>query len=334
MANAKVVVNETNRYQEREEKRRSWRRMYRWLKILLGLVLALSLTLGAFFITGKFLTSRLETETDPRALAPWGPGTSFLSTSSGDTHILDVGEGEVILLIHGSTGSIADWQESVVDRLAESYRVVAFDSYGFGLSERNDSFEYGHALWMQQAIDVLDALGIERAVVVGHSAGAMAAVALAADHPERFRGVVITGHALSLDPLQMVPVLPGIGEVWAARQTVIGDTFSDSYREQAEAVHQIRGTRAAYLAFVRSQYPPSLYSLRFATATYEDIPVPVLQMHGALDKSQAIDGARKLSSRLADTRFVVIEGSDHHVHMEAPDQWVEAVTTFVEGLPQ
>ena len=70
-------------------------------------------------------------------------------------------------------GSIADWQESVADRLAESYRVVAFDSYGFGLSERNDSFEYGHPLWTQQAIDVLDALEIERAVVLGHSAGAM-----------------------------------------------------------------------------------------------------------------------------------------------------------------
>ena len=70
----------------------------------------------------------------------------------------------IIVLIHGSTGSIADWEESVVDQLAESYRVVGFDSYGFGLSERNDSFDYGYELWMQQAIEVLDALEIERAV--------------------------------------------------------------------------------------------------------------------------------------------------------------------------
>ena len=53
---------------------------------------------------------------------------------------------EVITLIHGSSGSIADWQESVAYRLAESYRVVAFDSYGFGLSERNNAFEYGFDL--------------------------------------------------------------------------------------------------------------------------------------------------------------------------------------------
>jgi 2-hydroxymuconate-semialdehyde hydrolase len=308
------------------------RRVYRWLKILGLLVLALFLTLGALYITGKFLTSRLETESDPHALAPWGPGTSFLPTKSGEVHLLDIGEGDAILLIHGSTGSIADWQESVAERLAESYRVVAFDSYGFGLSERNDSFEYGYDLWTRQAIDVLDALEIERAVVLGHSAGALTAVTLASNHPERIRGVILSGHGLTVDPAQMVPLLPGIGELWAARRTVIGDTFSDSYQQQAEAVHRIRGTRAAYLAFLRSQYSIAFARSYMLSSIYEDIEVPVLQMHGALDQSQDIDSARELSSRLADTRFVTIEGSDHHVHIEAPNQWVEAVTKFVASL--
>ena len=303
------------------------------MKILGSLALAVAIILGALFITGKILTRRIETETDTHAPASWGSGTSFLSTRSGEVHILDIGEGDVILLIHGSTGSIADWQEGVAYPLAESHRVVAFDSYGFGLSERNNSFKYGHALWTQQAIDVLDALEIDSAVVVGHSAGAMTAVLLAADHAERIRGVVLTGHGFAADPAQMLPFLPGIGELWAAQSTVIGDTFSDSYQQQAEAVHRIRGTRAAYLAFLRSQYSiPFLRSYMFSSI-YEDIEVPVLQMHGALDQSQDIDSARELSSSLADTRFVAIEGSDHFVHIEAPDQWVEALTTFVANLP-
>ena len=305
--------------------------MKRWIKIPLTLSLALCIIFGSLFVTGKLITSRLETVDDPRALGSWGPGTSFLTTRSSEVHILDVGEGEVILLIHGSTGSIADWQEKIVERLAGSYRVVAFDSYGFGLSERNDSFEYGHALWTQQAIDVLDALRIEKAVVVGHSAGAMTAVLLAADHPKRFRGVVLTGHGFSADPAQMLPFLPGVGELWAAQRSVIGDTFSDSYREQAEAVHQIRGTRAAYLAFMRSQYV-SETSFRLLGDGYEEIAVPVLQMHGTLDRSQTIESARELSSRLADTRFVAFEGSGHFIHIEAPDHWADEVSTFVESL--
>ncbi len=305
--------------------------MKRWMKILLVLPLALCIIFGSLFVAGKLVTTRLETVDDPRALGSWGPGTSFLTTRSGEVHILDVGEGEVILLIHGSTGSIADWQEEIVERLAGSYRVVVFDSYGFGLSERNDSFDYGHALWTQQAMDVLDALEIEQAVVVGHSAGAMTAVLLAADHPERFRGVVLTGHGFSVDPAHMLPLLPGVGELWAAQRSVIGDTFSDGYREQAEAVHQIRGTRAAYLAFMRSQYV-SETSFRFLEGGYEEIAVPVLQMHGTLDKSQTIESARELSSRMADTRFVAFEGSDHFIHIEAPDQWAAEVSTFVENL--
>jgi 2-hydroxymuconate-semialdehyde hydrolase len=305
--------------------------MKRLIKILLILSLTLCITFGTLFVAGRLITSRLETVDDPRALGSWGAGTSFLTTRSGEVHILDVGQGEVILLIHGSTGSIADWQEEIVERLAGSYRVVAFDSFGFGLSERNDSFEYGHALWTREAMDVLDALEVERAVVVGHSAGAMTAVLLAADHPERFRGVVLTGHGFAVDPAQMLPFLPGVGELWAAQRSVIGDNFSDSHQEQAEEVHQIRGTRAAYLAFMRSQYV-SESSFRLLDGGYEEIAVPVLQMHGTLDESQTIESARELSSRLADTRFVAFEGSDHFIHIEAPDQWADEVRAFVESL--
>lgn len=309
-------------------------RLYRWLMNLGLLALAVFLFIGALYITGKLLIRRLEPETNPRALESWGTGTSFLSTSSGKVHILDTGQGDTILLIHGSTGSIADWQESIVDQLAESHRVVAFDSYGFGLSERNNSFDYGYDLWTQQAKEVLDALEIERAVVVGHSAGALTAVNLAAKHPEKIRGVILTGHGLTVDPAQMIPILPGIGELWTAQRTIIGETFSDSYREQAEAVHRIRGTRAAYLSFLRSQYSIAFLRNFMFSSVYEDIGVPVLQMHGALDQSQEIDSARDLSSRLSDTRFVAIEGSDHFIHIDEPDQWVDEVTKFMASLPE
>ena len=299
------------------------------MKILGLLTLALCFTLGSLFVTGRLLTRRLETE--PRALAPWGPETSFLSTRSGRVHILDVGEGDVVLLVHGSGRSVADWQEGVADRLATSHRVVAFDSYGFGLSDRNHPFEYGNALWARQAIDVLDALEIRRAVVLGHSAGGVVAAFLAADHPERFRGAVFVGHGLAMDPVQLVPLLPGIGELSLARRIVIGDTFSDRHRRRVEAAYRIRGTRAAYLTFVRRQY--SIDSLRLLRGTYEDIEIPVLQMHGTLDESIPIDAARNLTSRLANARFVAIDGSSHNVQIDAPDRLAEEVAAFVATLP-
>lgn len=307
-----------------------WKKAGRWGKRV-GLVLGgVILTLAVLFAVGRVLIGRIEPETDPHVFAPWGEDTSFVQTSAGETHVLDVGEGEAILLIHGSTGSIADWQEKVVDPLAESFRVVAFDSYGFGLSERSDSFGYGYPLWIQQAIDVLDALGIDRAVVVGHSAGGFATAILAAQHPDRFRGAVLTGHGLSFDWFQLVPVVPGIGDIWAASQPIIGDSFSEDYLERAEEVHSIDGTRRAYLTFVRNQY--SFATLDYFNV-YEEIEMPVLQMHGEDDASIPIEAARDLSSRIADTRFVGIEGSDHFIHIDAPERWLEEVTKFVDSLP-
>ncbi len=81
---------------------------------------------------------------------------------------------------------------------------------------------------------------------------------------------------------------------------------------------------------MRSQYKAANFRLLDA---YEHIKQPVLQMHGTLDQSIPIDSVRDISTRLANTRFVAIEGSDHHVHIDAPDQWLEQVSTFVDSLP-
>ncbi len=298
------------------------------MKLFGYLALAIGLLFGSLFVTGRFLASRLETE--PRALAPTSAQTSFLSTRSGRVHVLDIGAGDVVLLIHGSGRSVADWQEGFAERLAEHHRVVAFDSYGFGSSDRNHPFAYGNALWARQAIDVLDALGVGRVVVLGHSAGGVVAAFLAADHPGRIRGAVFVGHGMAMDPMQIVPFLPGLGELWVGRMTVFGDTFSDRHRAALEAAYRIRGTRAALLTFIRRQY--TLDGLRMLRGTYEEIEVPVLQVHGTLDESIPIEAARRLTARLADARLVAVEGASHDVHMIAPDRLAEEVVAFVATL--
>lgn len=298
------------------------------MRIVALVGVATLLVLASLWIVGRLRTHRLETE--PAPVEPWGPDTAFLSTRSGRVHVLDAGSGDVVLLVHGSGRSVADWQEGLAERLAVRHRVVAFDSYGFGLSDRSHPFRYGNALWARQAIDVLDALGIERAVVVGHSAGGVVAACLAADHPERFRGAVFVGHGIAMDPMQIVPLIPGLGELSLSRTAVFGDTFSESHRRKAESSYRIRGTRAALLTFIRRQY--SVDGLRLLRGTYEDIAIPVLQVHGTRDESIPIDAARALGERLRDTRFVAVEGSSHDVHVDAPRQLADEITAFTAGL--
>lgn len=85
--------------------------------------------------------------------------------------------------------------------LARHFRVITFDPPGNGRSERpTDVRAYDGRRLTEYALGVLDAIGVEGAVVVGLSAGAAQALELAGDHPERVLGAVFIGPALPLGP--------------------------------------------------------------------------------------------------------------------------------------
>jgi pimeloyl-ACP methyl ester carboxylesterase len=282
------------------------------MKVLLLVTLLGVVVLFLMSAVGTFMNRKLETVA--RAEAPSDSDTRFVETRSGRVHVLDRGEGdEVVLLLHGTGRSVADWQEGFAERLAETYRVVGMDYYGHGLSDRAHRFRYGISLWARQAVDVLDALGIERVTVVGHSAGGCVAAILTADHPERVERAVFIGHGIAMDPIQIVPLMPGFGELRMARTAIFSDVFSPGHERRLRAAYSIRGTRAALLTFLRRQY--TIDGLRLVTGTYEDIRRP------------------KLSSRLDEARFAAIEGVGHDVHVEAPARLAETIERFVRDSP-
>lgn len=300
------------------------------MKILLLVTSCVALALFLVAEAGSFMNRGFETVV--RAEVPSDPDTRFVSTRSGRVHVLEVGEGDdVILLLHGTGRSVADWQEGLAERLAQNNRVLGFDYYGHGLSDRAHSRRYGIALWAQQAVDVLDALKIERVTVVGHSVGGCVAAIFTADHPERVDRAVFIGHGIAMDPIQTVPLIPGFGEIRMARTAIFSDVFSPEHERRLMAAYAIRGTRAALLTFLRRQY--TIDGLRLVTGTYEEIRRPVLQVHGTEDASIPIAAARKLSSRIDAVNFLAVAGVGHDVHIEAPVRLAEAIENFVRGTP-
>ncbi|HZX32055.1 MAG TPA: alpha/beta fold hydrolase [Rhodocyclaceae bacterium] len=111
------------------------------------------------------------------------------------TNVHDQGEGAPVLLIHGSGPGVSAWANwrLVLPELAQDRRVIAPDMVGFGFTERPEGFAYGLDAWVNHAVGVLDALGVERADLVGNSFGGAIALALAIRHPERVRRLVLMG---------------------------------------------------------------------------------------------------------------------------------------------
>lgn len=102
--------------------------------------------------------------------------------------------GGTVLLIHGSGPGVSAWANwrLTIPYLAERVRVVAPDMVGFGYTDRSVA-SYDIDTWTRHAIGVLDALGIERAHVVGNSFGGSLALSLAIYHPERVRRLGLMG---------------------------------------------------------------------------------------------------------------------------------------------
>ena len=99
------------------------------------------------------------------------------------------GNGPAIVAIHGLTANLTCWAP-LAESLTPQYRLIAYDLRGRGESDKPSS-GYSLALHREDLAGLLDALGLQRAVIAGHSLGANVAVAFADSHPERVEKLIL-----------------------------------------------------------------------------------------------------------------------------------------------
>jgi len=228
------------------------------------------------------------------------------------------------VLVHGLGGTAAHFAP-VIEELSLHHRVIAIDLYGMGFSERSADFRYGWDLWADQIADVLDALDIERAHVLGHSLGGTVAITFADRHPERTGRVILAGSAYSMPGYVFAMLTPGIGEWYLARKDFIGTSYDDEHRSELEAAYRVRGTRKALLRYTRRM----ALDVREFSQAVDRVAVPVLQIHGSQDREVSIRAARRFRDRLHDTRLVIVNGAGHYLMRDAPHEFVEAIEAFL-----
>lgn len=126
---------------------------------------------------------------------------NFIEIGGLRVRYLEEGSGPAVLLLHGaSLGSSADvWMANLADLAGYGLRVIAPDLPGFGLSDGSPDHSVGFRTRFVPLF--LDALGIDRAHIVGHSQAGQIAVQVALTHPARVGKVVVIGTASVLPPL-------------------------------------------------------------------------------------------------------------------------------------
>ena len=247
------------------------------------------------------------------------------------------------VLLHGFGSSTYTWHE-VLDTFGALGRTVAFDRPAFGLTERPlpetwRSNPYTPEAQVKLTLELLDALGIDKAILVGNSAGATVAAEVALAQPERVAGLVIVDGAIydegsrsRLSRLMMrAPQINRVGPL-VARQlggeqgteflrsswsdpAKLPETSLEAYRKPLQADHWDR----ALWEYTKASRPPGL------EGRLDRLTLPVLVVTGADDKLIAPALSERLASELPDADLATLPGCGHVPQEECPGPFMEAV---------
>ncbi|MFM7625121.1 MAG: alpha/beta fold hydrolase [Gammaproteobacteria bacterium] len=168
--------------------------------LLVGLLTALLIAV-ALLLIALAAFSRAAARRAEQTVPPVG---RFVEVPGARLHLVEAGESRdgrtPIVMLHGLAAQLHNFRYALVDDLARDTRVVAFDRPGSGYSTR----EPGRATTLEQQADAitaaLDALGIERALFVGHSLGGALSLAIAQRHPHKVTALALLAPLTALPP--------------------------------------------------------------------------------------------------------------------------------------
>jgi 2-succinyl-6-hydroxy-2,4-cyclohexadiene-1-carboxylate synthase len=252
---------------------------------------------------------------------------------------------DVVLLVHGFTGAKEDFSDHL-DPLADlGWRVLAPDLRGHGeTSGPPGTDRYTFDLLRADVEAFIDALGLERLVLLGHSMGGVVAQHLARADAGRLRGLVLmdTTHGPSgMDP-ELVEA--GIALVRDEGIDALADLLALAPGANSTEAHQrLIRERDGFAEFgdrkLRSvsgdMFQAMARQLLDRTSELDSlgtVSLPTLVMVGALDEP-FVQPSRDLAATIETARLVEIPGAGHNPQFEAPELWLEAMTSFLEVLP-
>ena len=254
------------------------------------------------------------------------------------TNLHEQGAGFPVLLIHGSGPGVTAWANwrGIIPQLAESRRVIAPDMLGFGYSERPADAQYSQQRWVEHAVGVLDALGIQQADIVGNSFGGGLALALAIRHPERVRRLVLMGSVgVSF------PITAGLEAAWGytpslANMRQLLDLFAyDRYLvndELAELRYRasIRpGFQESFAAMFPAPRQRGVDDLASAEADIRALPHETLVIHGREDRIIPLDASLTLAQWLPRSQLHVFGQCGHWTQIEHAGRFARLVEDFL-----
>ena len=257
------------------------------------------------------------------------------------------GSGPPIVLIHGMLNSSSHWR-SVAQSLASEYTVIAPDLIGHGDSAapRGDYSLGAHAASIR---DLLAAIGIDRATIVGHSLGGGVAMQFFYQFPQRVERLALIssgGLGREVTPTLRTAALPGVSPLLALtiRPRLVGALAQSGMRLRERGVGvgvylqaaaralrplQSAGARQAFLHTLRSVIDVHGQRVSATDRLYLLESLPTMIVWGERDNTIPLEHGRAAHEAIPHSRFRTLAGAAHFPHLEDPDGLSQLLREFM-----
>lgn len=319
--------------------------MTRWKKISLLFILfaCLTMALGPFAVPVPKLDDLVSEMEFVDA------DSKFIEINGVNIHYKEAGSGgRTFILLHPFGGSAYSWRE-VMDDFAALGHVIAYDRPAFGLTERPmpedwESNPYGMKANVEILRELLDAFGVEKAVLVGNSAGGGVAVAFALEYPERVDELILVdpgvggGYGPQFPawalPLMWTPQLRHLGPLFMRDyQETLPRTVERGWFDPSKLSDEIRETHLRVLKI--KNWDRAFYELTFAPAYPElrpllpQLTVPALIVAGREDRLIRSWYFEAISTEIPDATLQLIPGCGHVPQEECPAEFMQVVLKYL-----
>jgi pimeloyl-ACP methyl ester carboxylesterase len=275
----------------------------------------------------------------------------FVTVAGLRTRYIEQGGGPAVILLHGaSLGSAADvWKRNLAPLAAFGLRVIAYDQPGFGLSD--DPPEWGIGFRTAFILKFMDALGIDKAALVGHSQAGNMAAELALSNPDRVTKLVVLGTG------SLLPRLPdaegakksgpaegeegGDSEPTAAeiRELMEKNTYHQDLVTDNEVALRLRmSTGKNHRAFLarnaagaKNKGAPKDPNKKAMWQRLGEVKQPILMIYGRDDRGQAGKRAEALKQQQPALDLHIVPNCKHLVQWDAEQEFYRLAGPFLRG---
>jgi len=260
-----------------------------------------------------------------------------IKTGTFNTNYHDTGEGSPVIMLHGSGPGVSAWANwrTVMPILSKTRRVIAPDMVGFGYTDRPDGMVFDMDAWVKQTLDLMDALKIEQADLVGNSFGGALALALAVKEPARIRKMVLMGSMGVSFPITYgldrgwgyTPSLENMKELlglFAYNQAIVND---DLVKLRYESSIQ-PGFQESFSSMFPAPRQQGVEKMAANEIYLRSVKHETLIVHGREDRVIPVENSYKLLNLLENAQLHIFGKCGHWSQIEKNESFSKLVDNF------